>query len=460
MSQGRSFKGPAATGGRADRRAAAVVAALLATALGVLIVKPWGVPGSPSSTAPPSGTAGPLAAGSPPPTRPGASGAAAPSTGPSALDGGFTTPIPPDATTPWTGLRWHRVEHDPLSLVTSVVRWRLGFVALGWIDAGDPPTPVWTSTDGARWALVASNTSGAFWPGVLVRGVVEVPGGTLVALTETAYGCGGATCSPTYVPSVVAWTSPDGRAWAPHALVPTDWLSSPTGSPPLFTVGPAGVVAASAGPAARIATSTDGVEWQYLPTSTLPAGFTLDDLLGTATGYVAAGHLMTGDARSGAASIWSADGRDWSSSPTLLPTSSDAGSDDGSVVASLVPGRDGMIAIGRDGTTPGATLWWQSSDGRRWRPLPTFAPLGPAPCSGNGCELRPDGVLAGDGERLLALRGGPDAGAWESSDGHAWRRLDMTGDVPGRDATEATLLPGGVLVTDGSSTWFGEALVP
>jgi hypothetical protein len=437
------------------------MAALLATALGVLIVKPWGVPDSPTPTATPVGSAGSLPAASPPTTRPGASSAAVPSaTGRSAFDGGFTTPVPPDATTSWTALRWHRVEHDPLSLVTSVLRWRLGFVALGLGGAGDRLTPVWTSTDGAHWALLASNTSGAFWPGVLVRGVAEVQGGTLVALTETAYGCGGAACSPTYVPSMVAWTSPDGRAWTPHALLPTDWLSSPSGSPPLFAVGPAGVVAASAGPAARIATSTDGVEWQHLPTSTLPPGFALTDLRGTATGYVAAGRWMTSDTRSGAASMWSADGRDWSSGPILLPTSSKAESDGESAVASLVAGRDGMIAVGHGDTTPGATLWWQSSDGRRWRPLPTFAPLGPSPCSGDGCEHRPDGVLAGDGERLLAVRGGPDAGAWESSDGHAWRRLDMTGDLPGGDAREATLMPGGVLVTDGSSTWFGEALVP
>ena len=459
MGEDRSFHGSTRPDGASDRRLAGLIVVLLVAFLGVAIAKPWGVPGSPSPTATPSRTAGSLPAASLPTTGPEASSAAVSSTaGPPALDGGFTTPIPPDAVAPWKALAWRRLAHDPLTLVTSALRWRGGFVALGRVGAGSQATPVWTSTDGARWDLLPFNTSTTFWPGMLVVGVGEAGSG-LVALTETAYRCSGSPCSPTYVPPAISWTSPDGRAWTPHALLPTDWLSSPTGGPALFTVGPAGVVAASSGPAARIATSTDGVEWQYPPTSTLPSEFALDDLRGTSTGYVAVGRWMTGDNRRQVASLWSGDGRHWSELPAILPTSSDTVSDVGSAVASLVVGRDGIIAVGRAATTPGATLWWQSSDGRRWQPLPTFAPLGPTTCTGEGCGLQPDGALAGDGQRMLAVRGGPDAGAWESSDGHSWRQLDVTGEVPGEDATQATLLPGGVLVTDGSTTWFGEALV-
>jgi hypothetical protein len=458
MNEDRSFHGSTRPDGSRDRRLAGLVVVLLIAFLGVAIAKPWGVPAAPSPPATRPETPGPLPAPSLPTAGPEASAAVSSAAGSPALDGGFTTPIPPDAAAPWKALRWRRLAHDPLTLVTSALRWRGGFVALGRVGAGSQMTPVWTSTDGARWDLLPSNTTTTFWPGMLVVGVAEV-GGSLVALTETAYRCSGSPCSPMYVPPTISWTSPDGRAWTPHALLPTDWLAGQTGGPALFTVGPAGVVAASSGPAARLATSTDGVEWQYLPASTLPSEFALNDLRGTATGYVAAGRWLTPDLRSEAASFWSSDGRYWSDMPTFLPTTQEAEPAPRSDVTSLVVGRDGIIAVGSGVTTLGRTLWWQSPDGRRWTALPDWPPLGTR-CGGEDCGLGPNGPLAGDGQRMLAVRGGSDAGAWESSDGTSWRRLDMTGEIPGEDATHATLLPGGVLVTDGSTTWFGEALVP
>jgi hypothetical protein len=459
LNENRSFHGSTSPDGARDRRLAGLIAVLLVAFVGVAIAKPWGVPGSPNPTASRPGTAEALPGASLQATGPEAPSAAVPSTpGSSALDGGFTTPAPPDASAPWAALRWRRLVHDPLALVTAALRWRGGFVALGRVGAGSQVTPVWTSTDGVRWDLLPFNTPGTFWPGMLVVGVAEVQGG-LVALTETAYHCSGSPCPPTYVPPTISWTSPDGRVWTPHTLQPTDWLSSPTGDPALFTGGPAGVVAASSGPASHIAISPDGVEWQYLPPSTFPSGFDLGDLRGTATGYVAAGRWQTPDLRSEAATFWSSDGRHWTEQPTVLPTTREAGSAPRSDVTSLVVGRDGMLAVDREVTAPGATLWWQSSDGRRWQPVPTFGPLGPTTCEGDGCGLQPDGALAGNGERLLAVRFGPDAGAWESPDARSWRRLEMTGDIPGEDATRAALLPGGVLVSDGSSAWFGEALV-
>jgi hypothetical protein len=368
----------------------------------------------------------------------------------------FTTPLPPASAT-WTGLKWRRLApDDPLSLVTSVLRWRGGFIAVGWV-AGRPYTPVWTSADGTHWDPLISGTSTTFWPGLAVLGLAELRTG-LVAVTEALPYCGG-PCSLKYVPPVVSWKSTDGRRWTPHLLLPPEWLWSPTGAAPVFAVGQAGLVVASSGPSARLAASTDGSDWKLSPQGGFPANFALNDLRGTATGYVAVGRWMTSDNRGEAAALWSSDGRHWSEVPTILPTSSHTGSEAGFAVASLVVGRDGIIAVGHGVTTPGATLWWQSADGRRWRPLPTYAPLGPTTCTAEGCGSQPNGSLAGDGQRLLAIRGGPDARAWESSDGRSWRRLDMTGEIPSEDATQATLLPGGVLVTDGSTTWFGEALV-
>jgi hypothetical protein len=128
-----------------------------------------------------------------------------------------------------------------------------------------------------------------------------------------------------------------------------------------------------------------------------------------------------------------------------------------SAIWSLVAGRDGLIATGGWVATPGGALWWQSLDGRRWRPLPTYPPLGPTTCTGEGCGGQPNGTLVGDGHRMVALRGGVDAGVWTSFNGLAWRRLSVAGDLPSEQATQAVLLPGGVLLSDGTTTWFGEA---
>ena len=56
------------------------------------------------------------------------------------------------------------------------------------------------------------------------------------------------------------------------------------------------------------------------------------------------------------------------------------------------------------------------------------------------------------------MRGGTDAVALVSTDGLRWTALDLSGDIPNAQATQAVLLPGGVLVSDGTSTWFGQAV--
>jgi hypothetical protein len=121
-------------------------------------------------------------------------------------------------------------------------------------------------------------------------------------------------------------------------------------------------------------------------------------------------------------------------------------------------GAGGLIAVGLGYTNPATVIWWVSPDGRRWQAAPTFAPLGPVACRAAFCALRPAGALVGDGDRLLALRGGPDATGWVSTEGRAWRPLTMSGDLPAGDALRATLLPGGVLLGDGSTSWYGQAV--
>ncbi len=53
----------------------------------------------------------------------------------------------------------------------------------------------------------------------------------------------------------------------------------------------------------------------------------------------------------------------------------------------------------------------------------------------------------------------PIAVALVSTDGVRWTPLDLSGDMPSAGSTtQAILLPSGVLVSDGTATWFGHAL--
>jgi hypothetical protein len=169
---------------------------------------------------------------------------------------------------------------------------------------------------------------------------------------------------------------------------------------------------------------------------------------------------MTTDGRNQVATLWSGDGRRWPQVPTILSTTPGVGPgvgpDVGPAVASLVVGQDGMVAIARSVTAPDITRWWSSTDGRRWAAMPTFTPLGPTTCN-EGCGILPYGTLIGDGHRMVAVRGGTDAGVWTSMDSLAWTRLLPAGDPPAEQGTRAVLLPGGVLVTNGAISWFGAA---
>ena len=371
--------------------------------------------------------------------------------------------MPPPETATWSAIHWQLVAPDnPLRLLRSVLRWRGGYIAFGSITSdGATITPVWTSRDGGTWMPVPFNTANTFWPGLVVVGIAEVPSG-LVALTllDGSYQC--AVACPIYGSTLplMAWTSPDGRSWTPNTG-PDLGLPSTWKGPPVLAAGPAGLAAASPTWPTRMARSADGIHWRPIPASALPAGIAIRAVVGTTTGFTAVGALPVDADHERAVAFQSVDGATWTGPyPLALATAStiilvSTGPSWGATA--LVAARSGFIATGQVTGTPGGTVWWQSSDGRSWRTLASYPPLGPTTCTGEGCGSQPNGELVGDGERMIALRGGPGAGVWASSDGLAWQTLAASGDLPPGQASLAVLLPGGVLLSDGTTTWFGEA---
>ena len=442
MTDGQAFRG-GTTGGRRDRLVV-LTSVLVVAGIALAIVKPWGDTDQPAaSTRPDRAVTSPTAPSATVPP------VATATIQPYQLPLAFTAPPPPDSSA-WSGLGWQRLAAgDPLGVVRSEVTAGGTSVAIGDI-AGATSTTVWSSTDRAHWQPIDSDTATTFWPNVSIVGL-GTAAGRFVAVSEMN------DYLLRDLPPVVAWTSSDGRSWAPAETLPVDPRSSPAGSAAFVAVGPNGVVIATTGLASRVATSSDGSGWVLSPGNAFPAGFVLDDLQGSTSGFVAIGSWTKGSAPTRAAALFSADGQHWPRTPTLLPTIEQrSGAPTVSTALTISVGAAGMIATGFGGS-PSATLWWRSADGQHWQVLPTFTPLGPADCGGTICRLQPNGTLIGDGHRLVALRPGTGGAGWVSTDGQHWAPLSFAGDLPDAQARQATLLPGGVLLSNGITTWFGQA---
>jgi hypothetical protein len=201
-----------------------------------------------------------------------------------------------------------------------------------------------------------------------------------------------------------------------------------------------------------VATSVDGASWESLPPTTLPPNAAIRDLHATSTGFL--GVAQTRPAVSdvtGSVALRSTDGRVWTSAALPVRTST-------ALVQRVYVSGGGSLAIGSDYGLPGTILWWWSADGRTWQPVKGYPPLGtcdPAICLGT----QPAGGLGADGTRLVAYRGGADPGVWTSADGRTWSQLVVAGTALTTFFADGNLvvLPGGVLLTDGTTTWFGEA---
>jgi len=443
MTDGFSFRGAPAAGGRRD---ILLVLAFVLVGVGIAlaIVKPWGNTARPAASTRPE-----VAAASPSAASPIGSPVVLPTSRPGLLPVAFSAPSPPGSSD-WAGLTWRRLaSNDPLGVVRTEVTAGGKSVAIGDIT-GTTSTTVWSSTDGTHWQPLDSGTSTTFWPNLSIIGLATVPG-KFVALSEMN------DYVLRYLPPVMAWASTDGRSWTPAYTLPVDPISSPSGWAAVVAAGPNGLVVATVGLDSRIATSSDGSNWALSPGTTMPAGFALDELEGTTNGYVAIGSWRTAGGPTQAAALWSADGRHWPKTPNLMPSgASGSGPAAFSNALRLNVGDQGMIAVGIGGS-PFSTLWWQSADGKHWQALPRFPPLGPTLCDGPSCSLQPNGTLVGDGHRMVALRRGANGAGWASTDGQRWTALSFSGDVPDAQATQATLLPSGVLLSNGVTTWFGQA---
>ena len=442
-----------------------MVALLVVGFVGVALAKPWS--GAPSRSA---------ASGSPSTVDPGSNEVAEASRGSSASASNvpvpganpITLPTPATTTAAWTGIRWRQLApDDPLNLIRSVVPWRGGFVAVGF-DPTDPiaPTPIWTSSDGAAWQPLPVGTATTFWPGVQVVAMADIPNG-LVALTSPGGGCDGYELCQWFGPPVTAWTSSDGRRWSPRAAPTLGTAATWRGA--ALAGGPAGLVAVSMGTHAEVASSADGTDWQTSPVRSLPTDVAVGVLQGTPTGYVLAGTTASrqssppaGSASGsgdpgGPGTLWSANGRDWQAgSVTPGDRGQLASVVDDPALRSLAAGRDGLVARVVSTADPRVDRWWRSTDGRSWQSIPGFQAIDSASV-GSAAGSAGSVTLAGDGQRIVVVRGGQDGGTWVSTDGRSWSGLQAEGTPPVGQPNRVLLLPDGILVSNGSTAWYGTA---
>jgi hypothetical protein len=334
-------------------------------------------------------------------------------------------------------MSWERLAAgDPLEQVGAVVRWSGGFVEIGAPLATDGAgttsrTPVFASADGATWRPLDPAVLG---PATVIIGVAATPTGIMALTLQGGRNqCDSQPAAPfcsTLAAPLQAWTSEDGSNWAAHAGPAIQLQPNCDGcgiDPPQVRAGPSGLVVSHTqhGPAltkAEVAVSRDGIAWDVLPSSAFPATFNLSDVAATSAGFIAVGS-MGGD-RIRPAVFSSADGRRWTSGSLPiagLPSSASP------TAKQVVVGPEGAIAIGSDGFVPGTSPWWSSVGGGTWKLLKGYPPLGTWNGQGEGTGLIANGVLLGDGERMVAYRGGDKAAGWTSSDGRTWQALAIDG---------------------------------
>jgi hypothetical protein len=385
----------------------------------------------------------------------------------------FVTPIPPAEDVAWTGIAWRKLAaDDPLGQVRSWLRWRGGYVAVGApVATGDSShTPVWVSADGGTWRQLDADVLG---PATIVLGVGSTAEG-IVALTLQGRKnqCDGGdrlSCWAMTTP-LQAWTSSDGATWVAHPGPDID-LRDEGGvdiEPPIVKAGTRGLIVLDwEEKGSHAAISEDGVSWDIMPAGQFSTqiGFSDDNVAAFRSGFVAVSEASDRDTVK-AVALTSPDGRHWTSrtlprkgfAPGWIPAGY------GTTAGELAVGSSGLIAIGGVASAPGAGLWWSSLDGRTWKPLPKFPPLGIWFGNRQGSGITPNGTIVGNGERILAYRSVGKGAAWTSFNGRSWQRIAISGKRPTGWPDPAHFVPTLVLMPMGvpwvgadGSTWFGDA---
>ncbi len=421
---------------------------------------------SPSSSPPPSTepSAAPPTTG--PAISPTPSAAPSPSSTPVPSPPPTSSPEPPSpgpslAVAAWRTITWQRVPADsPLAEARIVMPWRGGDVAVGRALGGTdlPDSRVWVSPDGTGWTELPADT---FGPGRLVISVVAMEDG-VAALTLAS---GGPICDdpPDMVLSCFAlkgpatvWTSTDGTSWTAHEVSGVVLPRSMTGEDDNHVVLDPGAAPALflRSSSALLAVSTDGVDWTAVRQSTVPRRFFWPRVVAYGGEFVAVGSNTTrGQALS------SVGGRRWTATPMPVTCGGPTDLRSGGAIEAA---SDGLIAQGTLGT--GAVVFCRSSDGRTWKVLPHYGPLGASTKRDECRGVCANGIVVSDGTAFLAYRGYRSQAGWVSSDGLHWHRLGFAGSRPTgwNDATypyTLTLLPDGVLAQDPNSgaAWFGAA---
>ena len=330
--------------------------------------------------------------------------------------------------------------------INQIVSWKDGYIAAGQTtDGGAYIGGLFASPDGVNWQRTAI-----------------VPLGPALVDTDTR-AVAIVTIGRESAPRVQAWTSSDGRSWAPQdaltiAGATIDHLAA-RGS---TIVG----IGTDSGGHAAVWRSIDGAAWTRDDPPSAHA--IVRDVSAVRDGFVAIGREGDPDVASGGVGVrgvglpaawWSADGRSWT---TLQVEGKPAA---GAQLLQLFAVSDGYFAVGSDATDPSvnarSALIWLSADARSWRLL------GPPPYTG------PAGA---NGERAVyfapSSTGVRGLEAQLTQDGRQWVPLPFSGDladvpnVPGftqggTQLDQVFVMAHGIIVTGQQSgravAWFADA---
>jgi hypothetical protein len=207
--------------------------------------------------------------------------------------------------------------------------------------------------------------------------------------------------------------------------------------------------------------SSDGVAWELLQSGTITPNINPGSVTAFGSGFAGVGDrdvTIDGTKTRKPIAITSSDARHWVAHP--IPVA-DFDALSGATAGRLVAGPGGLIATGSTGVAPGFELWWSSLDGVSWTQLSDYPPLGTwFGFEDIGSGRSPNGTLVGNGDRMIAYRGGEPVAAWTSIDGRSWTRLTIDGERPVWDTMQypnLVLTPVGVIgIGRDGTTWFGE----